>query len=73
MIKCRLRVLLAERDMQQKDLVELTGVRSNTVSNMFNNKTKQIPIEALGKICDALNCEVGDIYVNLKSDNESQK
>ena len=40
MIKCRLKVLLAEHDMTQKDLGEATGIRKPTISDMCNYNIK---------------------------------
>ena len=38
MIKCRLRILLAEHEILQKELAELTGVQVNTISKMCRNE-----------------------------------
>lgn len=62
MIKSKLKVLLAMRDMNQKQLSEITGVRPQTITNIVNNKIKQIPVDALDSICEALDCGVGDIF-----------
>ena len=45
MIKCRLKILLAEHDMTQKELSEKTGIRLASIGDMCNNKAKHIPIE----------------------------
>ena len=60
MLKSKLKVLLAMHDMNQKQLAELTGVRPQTITNIVNNKIKQIPVEALDSICEVLNCDVCD-------------
>lgn len=62
MIKCKLKVLLAEHDMTQKDLADNTGIRKPTISDMCNNKTKHIPVDTLNKLCEYFNCDVQDIY-----------
>lgn len=67
MIKCRLKVLLAEHDMTQKDLGEATGIRKPTISDMCNNKSKHIPIETLNTLCEYFNCNIEDIYRYEKS------
>lgn len=58
-LKSRIRVLLAERDMSQKDLAEKTGLTTRLISEIVNNKVKMYPKEALEKIMEAL--EVDDI------------
>ncbi len=62
MLKSRLKVLLAEHDMTQSKLSELTGIRPGTITNIVNNNIKQIPVEAVCKICDLLQCDIGDIW-----------
>lgn len=62
MIKSKLKVLLAMHDMNQKQLSEITGVRPQTITNIVNNKIKQIPVDALDSICEALDCGVGDVF-----------
>lgn len=68
MIKCRLKVLLAEHDMNQKELAEKTGIRVSTVSDMCNNKTKHIPVETLDILCNYFECDITDIYNHEKSE-----
>lgn len=62
MLKSRLKVLLAEHDMTQSRLSEITGIRPGTITNIVNNTIKQIPVEAVCKICETLNCDIGDIF-----------
>lgn len=62
MLKSRLKVLLAEHDMTQSKLSEITGIRPGTITNIVNNQIKQIPVDAVCKICDTLNCDIGDIF-----------
>jgi len=62
MLKSRLKVLLAEHDMTQSKLSEITDIRPGTVTNIVNNNIKQIPVEAVCKICELFNCDIGDIF-----------
>lgn len=39
-LKSRLKVLLAEKDMSQKDLAEQTGLTTRLISEIANNKVK---------------------------------
>lgn len=65
MLKCLLKVELAKKDLSQKQLSELTGVRLPTISDMVTNKAKHISVENLDKICNTLECNVSDIYVHI--------
>ena len=62
MIKSKLKVMLAMREMTQTELAQRTAIRPPTVSAIANNKEKQIPIDALNKICKELDCNVGDLF-----------
>ena len=61
MIKFKVRVMLAMRDMTQKELAERTGIRPPTVSAICTGAVKHLPVEALDKICDVLNCQPADL------------
>ena len=61
MIKCKLKVVLAINEMTQKELAEKTGIRPPTISAMANNTAKHYPIDVMDKICEILNCNVGDL------------
>ncbi|WP_342578439.1 helix-turn-helix transcriptional regulator [Psychrobacillus sp. FSL K6-2843] len=60
-----MKILLAERDMNQKDLADKTGLTTRLISEIANNKVKMYPKEALEKIMVAL--EIKDLSELLKS------
>lgn len=61
MLKFKLKVMLAMRDMTQKDLAEKTGIRPPTVSAICTGSIKHLPVDVLDKICAALDCQPGDL------------
>ena len=61
MIRFKVKVLLAMRDMTQKELAEKTGIRPPTVSAICSGAVKHLPVDALEKICDVLDCQPGDL------------
>ena len=65
MVKFKVKVMLAVREMTQKDLAEKTGIRPPTVSAICLGTVKHLPIDALNKICEVLNCQPGDIMEYL--------
>ncbi len=68
MIKFRVRVQLALKEMNQKELAELTGVRPSTISAICTGTVKHLPIDALEKICAVLNCQPGDLMEYIPDD-----
>ena len=61
MIKFKVKVMLAMRVMTQKDLAEKTGIRPPTISAICLGTIKHLPVDALEKICEALDCQPGDL------------
>ena len=51
--------LLIDKKMVKKDLMEVTGVTSSTIAKM--GKEQAVSLEVLGRICKALNCDIGDV------------
>ena len=61
MIKFRVKVMLAMREMTQKELAEKTGIRPPTISALCTNSAKHLPIDVLDKICAVLECQPSDL------------
>jgi putative transcriptional regulator len=62
-IHCRLDELLAERGMTLTKLSELVGVSLVNLSVLKNDRARAIRFSTLTAICDALQCQVGDLLV----------
>ncbi|MCR8853042.1 helix-turn-helix domain-containing protein [Lysinibacillus fusiformis] len=45
-----MRVLLAEREWEQKDLAERTTLSARTISELYNNKTKSYTKHAIDEL-----------------------
>lgn len=56
--------LLIDKNMMKKDLMEITNITSSTIAKMGKNKA--VSMEVLGKICIALECNIGDIVDVIK-------
>ena len=61
MIKFKVKVMLAMRNMTQKELAEKTGIRPPTISAICTGSVKHLPVDALDKICNVLECQPSDI------------
>lgn len=62
-IHCRLDELLDERGMTLTRLSELVGVSLVNLSVLKNDRARAIRFSTLTAICEALDCEVGDLLV----------
>lgn len=62
-IHCRLDELLAEREMTLTELSARVGVSIVNLSVLKNDRARAIRFSTLRAICQALDCEVGDLFV----------
>ena len=60
-IVLRLDRMMVERKMSLNELAERVGISNVNLSKIKNNKVTAIRFSTLASICDALNCEAGDI------------
>ena len=54
-------VMLARRKMRSRDLAALIGIAEQNVSLLKSGKVKGVRFDKLEKICEALDCQPGDI------------
>ncbi|WP_454295438.1 helix-turn-helix domain-containing protein [Salana multivorans] len=60
-IHCRLDALLEQREMTLTRLSEIVGVSIVNLSVLKNNRARAIRFSTLTAICEALDCEPGDL------------
>ena len=70
MIRFKVKVMLAMRNMTQKELAERTGIRPPTVSAICTGAVKHLPVDALDKICDVLDCQPADLVEFVRETTE---
>ena len=61
MIIVNIDVMLAKRKMSVTQLAEEVGITMANVSLLKNGKVKGIKFSTLEKICEALDCQPGDL------------
>lgn len=61
---------LKERGMRKEDLRIAAGLTTNMIANM--GKGKHINMGTLLRICEALNCDIGDV-IELKQDEINER
>lgn len=54
-------VMLAKRKMRLSDLAEKVGITLANLSILKTGKAKAVRFSTLAKICEALECQPGDI------------
>lgn len=54
-------VMLAKRKMSVTELAEKVGITLANISVLKNGKAKALKITTLAKLCEALDCQPGDL------------
>ena len=60
-VVCHLDDLLADRGMTLASLAEQVGVTVVNLSVLKNNRAKAVRFTTLTRLCEVLECEVGDV------------
>lgn len=56
--------LLIDKNMKKKDLQEIAKLSSSSIAKLGKNQI--VSIEVLLKICEALDCNIGDVVDAIK-------
>jgi len=65
-ISINLDILLQEKGMTGKDLSEIVGITEANLSIFRSGKARAVRFTTLEAICDALECQPGDILKFIK-------
>ncbi len=71
MIRILLSTRLGERKMTQADLARITGIRPNTISELYHELVDRVNLEHLDLICGVLNCTLDELIVRIP-DNKAK-
>lgn len=63
-------VMLAKRKVRSRDLAERIGITEQNVSLLKSGKVKGVRFDTLEKICEALDCQPGDLLEYRPPDAE---
>lgn len=65
MIKILLSKKLGEMRLTQADLARATGIRPNTINELYHELADRVNLEHLDLICEALDCELDELIVRV--------
>lgn len=65
MIKCHLARLMGERKMKIMDVARETGLNRNTITLLYKETAQRVDLDALDKLCDLFECNVGDLFEKI--------
>ena len=60
-IKWRLSAVMADREIDNQALHQLTGLHPGTISKLRNNPPSRIDVITLNLLCTALDCQPGEL------------
>ena len=63
----RLDKMMADRKMSLNELAERVGMTNVNLSNLKTGKMKGIRFETMNAICEALDCQPGDLFEHTKA------
>jgi len=66
-----LRVVLASKNLKQKDLIAMTGLPKSTMARM--SKNEYVSTETIDRICKALQCQPSDLMRYVEMENPTKE
>jgi putative transcriptional regulator len=70
-IRFKLKEILLDKNISQKDLASRTGLRPNTISEICLNKPDRVFLSTIEKICLALNIKIEElIELEIKEEKD---
>ncbi len=62
MIKCHLSRIMGERKLKISDVARDTGLHRNTITLLYQETSARVDIDAMDKLCQYFNIEVGQLF-----------
>jgi putative transcriptional regulator len=69
MIRILLSTKLGEVRWTQADLARATGIRPNTINELYHELVDRVNLEHLDLICEALDCELDELIVRVPDEH----
>ena len=63
MIRITLDTLLQQYNISRYELAKRTGIQYQIIDNYYKNRVKRYDSYVLDRICNALDCRIGDVLV----------
>ena len=71
-MKITLKQVREARNLSQNKLAQLIGMTLQNVQRIEYGDAKSIPLDTLDKLCEALDCQTGDLLVRVPNNDEEQ-
>ena len=71
MIKFKIHILMAEKRMTQKDVMEATGIKTTVMNKYYYGTIVRIPTLHIDKLCKLFNCQPNDLFEYIPDDEKN--
>ena len=71
MIRILLSTKLGELRMTQAELSRKTGIRPNTIGELYHELAERVNLDHLDRICTVLGCELGELIIWVPDPEDS--
>ena len=65
MVKLQLQRLLDERGWNQAEFARRTGIRANTINDLYHGVAERVNFEHLDRMCEVLECPLDELIVRV--------
>lgn len=72
-MKILLKQVREARNVSQNKLAQLIGMSLQNVQRIEYGDAKSIPLDTLDKLCEALNCQPGDLLIRFPDNDNEQE
>jgi putative transcriptional regulator len=69
-VNTRLKEILDERGFSIRSFASDSDLKFETVRKLYNNTARQYQKETIGKVCEALDIDIGDLLILVDEDKE---
>lgn len=69
MIRCNLSRMMGERKLKVMDVARETGLHRHTLTALYKETAQRVELDAIDKLCEFFNCEVGELFERVENDN----
>ncbi|MBO5610548.1 MAG: helix-turn-helix transcriptional regulator [Eubacterium sp.] len=73
MIRILLSSILGEKRITQAKLSQMTGIRPNTINELYHEYAERVSIEHLDKLCKTLDVDLSELIKFVPDDSEEAK
>lgn len=70
-VTCRLSAILGEKRIRVTHLAQQTGISPGALRLLYYDRMKKIDLEILARLCQALNCQPGDLLVYVPDEEKN--